>query len=239
MDKKWCESRVAQRLINIETDKLSRCMPDLTGHYLLQYSAFNEIVVQGSSLKHSFVAVNESCDPSEDQLQMYYQQLPFRDNSLDCIVTHHVLDFSSNPHQCLREAARVVVPNGYMVIVGFNPWSAWGLSRLLPRTLLSSKGRQLSRGRVVDWLTLLGFRVEEVKPILYVPPVILRYFPNLALRIESLLHDMNCPFGGVYIIIARKLVAGRTPVRPQWRPLARHRIPVATPSTRGARVTDR
>ncbi len=239
MNKTWCKSGLAQRFVALETEKLNSCMPDLTGHYLLQYSALNKVVIHSSTLKHSFIAGNEGLDPNNSQLQMNYEQLPFRDNCLDCIVTHHVLDFSSSPHQCLREAARVVVPNGYLAIVGFNPWSAWGISRLLPRTMVASKGKQLSRRRVVDWLTLLGFRVEQIKSALYIPPLILRYFPNFSLRIEALLNDLNLPFGGVYIIIARKLVAGRTPVRPQWRPLAGRRIPVAAPSTRGARVTDR
>ncbi len=239
MDKTWCNNALAERLIGLEADKLNSCMPNLTGHYLLQYSALNKAVFHNSTLMHSFIACNEKVSTNDSQLQMHYEQLPFRDNCLDCIVTHHVLDFSLSPHECLREAARVVVPNGYLAIIGFNPWSAWGASRFMRRTLVNSKGKQLSRQRVVDWLTLLGFKVEQVKAALYVPPFILRYFPCFSRKLETFLDDINLPFGGVYIIIARKRVAGRTPVRPQWKPLAGSRIPVTAPSTRGARVTDR
>ncbi len=239
MDNQWHKSNLAQKLIEAEVEKLAACMPDLNGHYLLQYSALNEMVVKSSTLKHHFLASNEPAEASVGQLQMNYQQLPFRENCLDCIVAHHVLDFNSSPHQCLREAARAVVPNGYLVIVGFNPWSAWGFSRLLPRTMMPSGGRYLRRRRVVDWLTLLGFRVEQSESTLFLPPFVLRYFPNLSRKLDPLLGDMGWSFGGVYILIARKLVAGRTPVRPQWRVLAGRRIPVAAPSTRGARVTSR
>ena len=239
MDNQWRKSTLAKRLIGLEVEKLAACLPDLNGHYLLQYSALNEMVVKSSTLKYHFLASDELGGHDSAQVKMNYQQLPFRENCLDCVVAHHVLDFNASPHQCLREAARTVVPNGYLIIVGFNPWSAWGCSRMLPRSLMPAGGRQLSRRRVVDWLTLLGFRLEQSQSALFMPPFSLRYFPNVSTKLDRLLGDMGLPCGGVYILIARKLVAGRTPVRPQWRVLAGRRIPVAAPTTRGARVENR
>jgi len=239
MDNQWLKSNLAKKLKELEVEKLAACLPDLSGHYLLQYSAFNEMVVKSSTLKHHFLASEVPSLNGSSQLQMNYQQLPFRENCLDCVVAHHVLDFNASPHQCLREAARTVVPNGYLVIVGFNPWSAWGWSRLMPRTFMPAGGRHLSRRRVTDWLTLLGFRVEQSQSALFMPPFALRYFPDASKKLDAVLGDMGSPFGGVYILIARKLVAGRTPVRPQWRVLAGRRIPVVAPTTRGARVTNR
>ncbi len=226
---------MAQAVINLEAEKLGSCLPDLNGPFLLQYSALNELVLQSSTLEHHFLASEQL----KTQLQMNFQQIPFRDNSLDCVVTHHVLDFNSDPHQCLREAARVVVPNGYLVVVGFNPWSVWGASRLLSHSMLPKGGKHLSRRRVVDWLTLLGFRVEQSESTLYMPPRALCYLPMVSNKMNSLLSYVGAPFGGVYVLVARKLVAGRTPVRPQWRVLGGRRFPVATPSTRGARVAGR
>jgi len=165
--------------------------------------------------------------------------MPFRENSLDCVVAHHVLDHDENAHQCLREAAQMVVPNGYLVIVGFNPLSFWGLSRLMQPYGLAPKGHYLSKTRLMDWLTLLGYRVELVSGCQFLPPIILRYFPKFSKVFDRVCSRLRLPGSGVYVLLARKLVAGRTPIRPQWRALSGRRIPVATPSTRGVSVTSR
>ncbi|HEX5126138.1 MAG TPA: methyltransferase domain-containing protein, partial [Rhodocyclaceae bacterium] len=45
-------------------------------------------------------------------------ELPFASQSLDLVVLPHVLEFSDQPHQILREVERVLVPEGNIVIAG-------------------------------------------------------------------------------------------------------------------------
>jgi hypothetical protein len=66
---------------------------------------------------------------------------------------------------------RVLVPEGRVVIVGFNPASLWGLRQSAGRLrhrlglggslYLPSAGEFIGYGRVRDWLRLLGFEVER------------------------------------------------------------------------------
>ncbi len=44
----------------------------------------------------------------------------------------HVLEFAAEPHRILREVERVLVPEGQVVIAGFNPLSLWGASAPCP-----------------------------------------------------------------------------------------------------------
>jgi len=37
----------------------------------------------------------------------------------------HTLEFTNDPHQVLREVDRVLIPEGHVVILAFNPWSLW------------------------------------------------------------------------------------------------------------------
>lgn len=216
--------KVSEILWQVESKKLSQCLPKLHGHYLLQYSAVGERVLKDTTLNHDFFGAQIGGEQA--QVQMDFQLLPFRDNSLDCVLAHHVLDYDPSPHQCLREAARVVVPNGYLVLIGFNAWSFLGLSRISPRSLLPQKGRYLSRRRLMDWLALLGFRVEQTEYCHYMPPFLLKRFPNFCTKVDALFSYLNLPFAGSYILVARKLVAGRTPIRPQWRALAGQAVSV-------------
>ena len=38
--------------------------------------------------------------------------LPFESQSIDLVVLPHVLEFSDNPHQVLREVERILRPEG-------------------------------------------------------------------------------------------------------------------------------
>jgi SAM-dependent methyltransferase len=235
MVNKWIDSAAAESLLSAERQKVTTSLPNLHGHYLLQYSAWDKKLLDQTTLQYDFFVSREGGGGA----QVDFLQLPFRDNSMDCTLLHHVIEQSESPHQSLREGARVVVPNGYIVIIGFNPWSFWGLSRYLPKSKGPKTGRYISSGRVSDWLNLLGFRVEQVESTQFLPPYLSELMPDLSSKIDSLAGSMGLWFGGVYILIARKLVAGRTPIRPQWSPLSGRRLPVATPSTRGMRVSNR
>jgi SAM-dependent methyltransferase len=230
----WIDSKVATQLKEYESRRLNHMLPDLHGHYLLQYSAWNQQIIKQTTLKHNFFVGNDG--PVGGIVD--YEQLPFRDNALDCVFLHHILDYSEHPHQALREAARVVVPNGYMVLIGFNPFSSWMISRHLPKGYLPSTGRFISSSRVSDWLALLGFRVEQVKSFQLMPPFMVHLLPKFSRKVERFLNWIGIPGGAMYIVVARKLVAGRTPVRPQWKVLSGRRFPVATPSARGMRVSN-
>ena len=56
-----------------------------------------------------------------------FDALPFPQHSVDLVVLPHSLELARDPHQTLREVERVLVPEGRVVIAGFNPASLWGM----------------------------------------------------------------------------------------------------------------
>ncbi len=92
-------------------------------------------------------------------------ELPFASESIDLLVLPHILEFADDPHQILREAERVLRPEGRLVISGFNPASLWGirqyLSRLIGAPYLPRDGQFISLIRVKDWLQLLNFTLDR------------------------------------------------------------------------------
>lgn len=159
---------------------------------------------------------------SEDgdvQLRCDLQQLPLATASVDLVVLPHVLEFHGNPHQILREVERVLIPEGQVVILGFNPFSLWGLRRRLPKRpeTFPWNGRYLSIPRLKDWLALLGFEVDRGHFGCYVPPVHQEVWLH-RLRSMEPAGDRWWPIaGGVYLIRAVKRVHGMRLVRPAWR----------------------
>lgn len=98
-------------------------------------------------------------------LRCEFEALPFASNSLDLVVLPHALELAHDPHATLREVERVLVPEGRVVIAGFNPTSLWGLWQRLGlwgihRSLVLPQGEFIAYWRLRDWLRLLDLEVE-------------------------------------------------------------------------------
>ena len=121
--------------------------------------------------------------PDPIALHCDFDALPFPNASLDLVVLPHTLELSRNPHHTLREVERVLVPEGRVVIAGFNPASLWGLRQHcghakrrvgLGRSqslYLPSAGELIGYWRLRDWLRLLGFEVESARFGCWRPPL--------------------------------------------------------------------
>ena len=93
-----------------------------------------------------------------------FDALPLPSNTLDVVVLHHVLDFSRRPHAVLTEAARTLRPGGRLVLLAFNPFAPFGLHKWIAAPWSRDnvwRHNSLRKSRVIDWLTLLGFGVEN------------------------------------------------------------------------------
>ena len=149
-----------------------------------------------------------------------FDALPFDSSSLDLIVLPHALELARDPHLALREVERVLVPEGRVVIVGFNPTSLWGLrqqlgrwrKRLAPNSplglFLPSAGEFLRYRRLRDWLRLLSFEVEDGRFGCYRLPVAsMKWLARFAWM--ERVGDRWWPvFGAVYFVVAVKRVRG-------------------------------
>ena len=143
--------------------------------------------------------------------------LPLATHSIDLLVLPHVLEFSDNPHQILREVERVLMPEGQVVISGFNPLSLWGLRGIFGGARYPWSGRFIGLFRMRDWLTLLGFELNGGRFGCYVPPLSQTRWLQRFSFLESA-GDRWWPIaGGVYVVRAVKRTAGMRLVMPSWR----------------------
>jgi len=150
-----------------------------------------------------------------------YEELPFATHSIDLVVMPHILEFTEDPHQVLREVERVLVPEGHVVITGFNPVSLWGIRQYLTRLgaspYLPREGRFLTLPRIKDWLKLLSFDVERGRFGCYVPSV--RQERWLARwQFMEKAGDRWWPFlGAIYMLTAVKRVRGMRLIGAVWK----------------------
>ncbi len=131
--------------------------------------------------------------------------LPLPNGMVDGFVLHHSLELENDPRRALREVGRVIAPGGRLLICAFNSMSLWGLRALYGRLHgdIFSAMRFVNPLRLLDWLTLLGFKVEGRTTYLgFGLPLNLGWRQPVQLR--RWLHSVQPPTGGVLVVSALK-----------------------------------
>jgi SAM-dependent methyltransferase len=148
-------------------------------------------------------------------------QLPLASQSVDLVVLPHVLEFHPNAHEVLREAERVLMPEGQIVISGFNTASLWRLRQLFTsrrrRTEVPWDARMIGLLRLRDWLRVLGFEINGGKFGCYAPPFRQQLWLDRFAFMERAGARWWPVLGGLYVIRAVKRVHGMRLVTPAWR----------------------
>jgi SAM-dependent methyltransferase len=144
--------------------------------------------------------------------------LPFASLSVDLVVLPHVLEFAADPHQILREVERILIPEGQVIIVGFNPWSLWGTRKYLHRgDEFPWGGNYLAPNRMKDWLKLLSFEVDRSVFCCYTPPFEQAHWLHRWHFLEAAGRRWWGFSGGIYMLRAIKRTHGMRLIAPNWR----------------------
>ncbi len=169
----------------------------LYGMHLMQLGMEKaNFAVQATEIHHPFVmAIGSHEEQSWAVLEGQDAALPIATESLSVVILPHVLEFSADPHQVLREVTRVLAEDGTVVIYGFSPWSLLNLTRRIPQ------GCYLSQRKVMEWLALLGYEVT-----------VERKLPWLSWSWRS--SRLNT---GAYQLVARRRVIPLNPIIRRWK----------------------
>ena len=220
--RQWFTGPVGELVCSAERDLMDKLMPDLFGYHALQLGrCATGDYLQSSRVGHKAVVSLQSDDlrAEGDSMVCSAQALPLASDSVDVLLLVHVIEFESDPYQVLREVDRVLVGEGHAVILAFNPLSAWGLWRMLLawRDEPPWCGRFVSRGRMRDWLKVLGLEVTTLRHACFRPPVGNQRISRRLAFLEKLGGYWFPWLGGVYCLVARKRLTPVTPARMQWR----------------------
>lgn len=146
-----------------------------------------------------------------------FDALPFPAQSLDLVVLPHALELARDAHHTLNEVERVLVPEGRVVVIGFNPTSLWGLRQRfgqlggslgLGSRFLPEAGSLIGYWRLRDWLKLLSFEIDTGRFGCYRPALnSQKWLDRLAWMDKT--GDRWWPvLGAVYMLVAVKRVRG-------------------------------
>jgi len=218
--RQWLETDSGKILIGCEKRLLEQELDTIFGFYAGQYSVSWQADLMGTSpIRRQFILGGDHPEGSvRPQIVADPHYWPISPGSLDLVLLQHTLEVADSPHRLLSEAASTIIPDGKLVIIGFNPF---GLINIV-RCCVPSQRRLLrdvhfiSPARLKDWLALLNFRVEKMVYGGYVRPL-KRLLPGLrGDLIEQRLEQSQLPLGGFYMMIATRQTMGLTPLRSRW-----------------------
>ena len=215
----WQSQRLGQAFMQHERSLLTPLLEKKLGSHLFQLSIAgcqplfdhspipNQIFAQISAAGKPF-RLQSNCN-----LVIEPYNLPIANDVMDVVVLHHILEYTGNPHQVLREAHRALTSGGQLFVMGFNPWSLMGARKVLtPFNKAPWTGRFRSWIKLADWLKLLGFKLELTQYAFFSAPFNRGTGVANNNTAERLGRKYNCFFGSTYAIVARKQTIGMTPL---------------------------
>ncbi len=207
--REWYASGLGEALHERIAARTGSILRDLYSLHCVQIGGtqYGVDLLTGRGLIHRVHLTGDGCDG----IRADPAQLPLATRSADLVVLAHALEFCDDPHRLLREVDRVLRLDGHVLVIGFNPWSLFGVRRALAGNWVPWSGYFYSPGRVSDWLTLLGIRLRERETVWHTPPLQRGWLRRRLAPMEHL-GRLLPGAGGVYLLLARKHSVPVTPI---------------------------
>jgi SAM-dependent methyltransferase len=211
----WLTSDAGRELVRAETELLASAFDDVFGLELLQLGEWGPAreLLSGSRTRRQTIVTEREGDTGVDLIGRL-TALPVAAASVDAVLLPHTLEFEADPQAIVREADRVLTGEGQLIVLGFKPFSLWGL-----RAAAASAGfppglkRMLPEHRVRDWMNLLGYEIVMSRHYLFSRPWGRISGARRILR-RGLLNPLPA---AAYLLKARKRIYTLTPIRPRFR----------------------
>lgn len=221
----WLRSPLGQRVYALERKHVADALAQVFGWQLLQIGLWGDdhglISAARTQQKSVLARHTEEIAPQVSRsaalIQSRADAMAIASDSIDAVLLPHTLEHVPDPHAVLREVERIMMGEGHVVVLGFRPFSMWGMRNLFAgRGFPPDTERLLGERRVRDWLKLLGFEIVDAKRYLFTLPAG-RAAPGTQRFLETIGERAWPLFAGAYLLKARKRVYAVTPLRLRWR----------------------
>ena len=213
----WYQGETGQLLFDELEERISPILSTTFGYYSLQIGCpyIAERMQRNCRVKHHFTLDDRS---SPAKVHANPSMLPIASDSVDLVILMHYLSNTSEPHAVLREAFRILIPEGKLIIIDFNPLSLWGLRSFFQSWLehVPFRGHYYTARRIDDWMRLLGFDQELLFRVGYLPPIQKLSITRHLSWLEKGTRNWLPALGALNLMVYTKNISPLTPVRHRW-----------------------
>ena len=136
----WLDHQFLGKSLLATEQQLMTCM--LNRHFgkhalLIGVPRQSELLHASTIPCHTVISPLVSHETPTTHIEGDLHELPILTGSIDLVVLPHTLEFIDHPRHLLAEACRVIKPEGLIVISGFNPYSMWGIRKMLTKNKIA------------------------------------------------------------------------------------------------------
>lgn len=139
---------------------------------------------------------------------VFEEELPLPDAAVDRVLMVHALEFAESPAEMLKEAWRIMAPNGRLILVVPNRRGIWARFEHTP----FGSGRPYSRGQLTGLLRETNFTPGALTEALFFPPSKSKAMLKAHAACERAGRALWPLFAGVLVIEAQKRLYQGLPV---------------------------
>jgi len=220
----WYQTPLGQYLFDELENTLAPVLSTTFGYHSLQIGCTSLAgqLLEACRVKHHYSLDSENV---EIDLQAYPSLLPIANDSVDLVVLMHHLSATSEPHAILREAFRVLIPEGKLIIIDFNPLSLWGVRHFFQSWLeqVPWSGHYYTARRLKDWMQLLGLDQQKHLKVGYMAPIQHAAVKRRLLWFGKAMKNWFKFSAALNVLVFDKNISPLTPVRHPW--VARQLLP--------------
>lgn len=212
-----CQTPPGRYLLAWEQALMDDWVGDLFGFHAVQLGWPALEGLRANRMPHRWRVDDEDSPISRHAaLRANFDTLPFPSASLDLMLMPHTLELACDPHHTLREAERVLVADGRLILIGFNPVGLWAWQRQRTDGVSAvTRSAWIGHRRVRDWLHLLGFEIEQERFGCYRPPLMSQTWLDRCAWLDRVGAHAWPVLGAVYAIEAVKRVRGMHLIQPR------------------------
>ncbi len=220
----WLKSTTGSYIREWEEARYKNLTADIFGFHALQIGFPSIKTLNENRIKNRWLSCTDFSETKKNppeplstssisiSISHRFEELPFASQSIDLVVLPHVLEFAESPHQVLREVERILIPEGKLIISGFNPASLWGIRQAFGKItgvhFLPEYAEFISLPRIKDWLKLLNLETSRGHFGCYAPPCKTSKWLSHFSFMEKAGERWWPYLGAIYIVEAIKRVQG-------------------------------
>ncbi|MFN7097000.1 MAG: methyltransferase domain-containing protein [Gammaproteobacteria bacterium] len=216
----WYETSQGRQLYQYEANQLAQFLPNCFGYQLLQIGGPTHLEwLSSSPIQHQLLLMPDlHVKTNSGSFCAHPGFLPFAPDSLDLILLPHLLECIANPELVIKEACNALVPGGFIIAIGLNRVSLWGLQQ--------SYRMMLTKNPYFPWfqhfMPLSHLQRHLFENNCAIDTVHVGCYQPLPHGTAPLINEHSFwdalgtlawpAFGSIYVILARKQVHGMTPI---------------------------
>lgn len=215
----WYQRPMGRAVFKAEQRLIQQCLPGQLGHHSIALMPFGELpwFIDAAEVHRHHLICRGSAADSNFAVYADYECLSLASESVDFVFLPHIFECSAQPEaHLLTEVSRVLVPEGLVLVLGFNPWSWFGLPANLAGHGLAQSGLKLRRAAwVQEKLEHVNLTCRSQQKVLLTKTEASLSHPKSMMQ-QKLNEWLQVRFGAVYALVASKKASALSPIRPRW-----------------------